>query len=577
MSKIRTVLDKFPLRVVLCVGLPIILVCVSVLIISLRGSLNSIIRFERVDIPGLTADSDMSGWASLDKDSYFLGQHAQARIRVLYRDDRVKPDFDKFKRDMGFFPFDQLGLSESQSDIGNGITEYILDYKLHVIGVRKPGSYALKPAVLFYSRIQDDAGSNLHTLRILRPDLHLASFYPWSAGTISLRGIREQIFNQNPLRQTVMLLGGLVLLGLAAFLLWRFGYRRHQAELTEPEQLWYQFRQINNHIKDNRLYLLRCEKIFTRLLQHQISMDPEMFWSGDEPVDESWCKTVNKAREILRRVYQAGEIADDDVHQMNSLLAERLALAVEGQRLELEQHPSFISRIMQQRRVAQLTGIITAISISMLILAGLPDLWLAPEIKKYNETVVRIQSGQGSVENLLLDLQAFAGSARIQKIRAAAFYNSGTTRAANSFGDLAPAAQLQILDLVFQAESADALLQTLLLAELSGSEEEVVTMFVNAAERLLQSELDLQSATRIISGDEEILRNLELATKRRHALLTRLVQLRDLFKMNAMSGTDEDILSDQGLVNIIDAKLPEEYEDAEMAKDNSSYIIFERF
>jgi hypothetical protein len=211
----------------------------------------------------------------------------------------------------------------------------------------------------------------------------------------------------------------------------------------------------------------------------------------------------------------------------------------------------------------------------MLIFAAMPDIWLAPEIRQYNETVANIHTGYD--ENLLQELQAFAGVAQINKIKAAAFYNTGTVRAANIFGDMPAGAQLQIRDMLFQAESADALLQTLLLSELAPSEEDLVSMLVAAAESLLQSELDLQTAARILQNDEDILRNLELVTRWRHAILTRLVQLRDLFSMKTTTDSDEDIISDQGLVNVIEAKLPEEYEDAEMAKDNSSYIIFERF
>jgi hypothetical protein len=180
-------------------------------------------------------------------------------------------------------------------------------------------------------------------------------------------------------------------------------------------------------------------------------------------------------------------------------------------------------------------------------------------------------------EEVLLGLQSFASSVQIKKIQLAAYYNSGTARAAHSFGVHNPESQLKILELVFQAETPDDLLQTLILTKLSESEEDVIALLVNAAEKLQQAQLDLQAAARIDDSDDDVLRNLELTTRWRNAVLTRLVQLRDMFKMKTTTGDEKEIASDQGLINIIEAKLPEEYEDADSAKDNSSYIIFERF
>ena len=204
-------------------------------------------------------------------------------------------------------------------------------------------------------------------------------------------------------------------------------------------------------------------------------------------------------------------------------------------------------------------------------------MWLAAEVRNYNRTVDLINASHAYDEELLLELQSFAATAAIPKIRAAAFYNSGTTRARNSFADRDPAVQARILDLVFQAETAEDLMQTLLLSEMSPSEEDVVKMMIAAAENLLQAELDLQAATRGLRASDDVLRNLELVTRWRHAILTRLLQLRELFSTKPGEAGDEEISSDQGVVDIINAKIPEEYDDAEMAKDNSHYIIFERF
>jgi hypothetical protein len=576
MNRHLSALDKIPLRHVLILALVVILICSAMITLSLGGAGGSLVRFEEADSVNLADDKPIAGWASLDRDSYFLGEHAGFRVRVLYRPAAVIPDFDTFKRNLGFLPFDQLNVSESLDELGNGISEYRLEYTLHVVGARKPGSYPFNPVVLPYANT-GASGSDLHTLRITRPDLRIGSLYPWNAGLIPLRQIRGHLLDHQVLRQTVMLAGALVMLGLLAFLLWRFGRRRQQHEMSGTEQLWYQFRQLAIPAADNRLLMLAYERIFTRLLQQQTSMDPEAFWSGHQPVDSAWHGCVDQARNLLWRLYQPGETTDADVQQMHTLLADRLTLCVKEQRLIVEQQPSVIERLKLQRPVAAVTLVSAISGVLLLILAVFPDLWLAAEIRDYNRTVDRVNASHAPDEDLLLELQAFAATAEIPEIRAAAFYNSGTTRARYSLADGNAATQSKILDLVFQAETAEDLMQTLLLSELSGSEEDVVKMMIDAAEKLLQAELDLQSATRVLRANDDVLRNLELVTRWRHAILTRLLQLRELFSMKPGETGDEEIISEQGIVDIINAKIPEEYDDAEMAKDNSHYIIFERF
>ena len=576
MNRYRLLLDKYPLQLAAAVALPVILLCVSILLISLTGTSNSIFRFSSTTPARLADDEDIAGWIEFDKDSYLLGEHASCLVRVLYRNDKIKPDLDAFKRNLGFLPFDQIGATESSSSAGIGITEYRLVYQLHMVGVKRPDTYKMDPAMLPYTNIEQQ-GSNLHTVRIPRPAIHIGSLYPWNAGSISLREIKPAIYARDTLRQTVMLLGGTILLLLALFILWRFGRRRTQYELSAPEQLWFQLRQLNESAAGPRSYLLGCEKIVTRLLHVQIDMDPDSFWSGAQIADQAWSTFVESSRQILRRVYQSGELAQTEVTQMKDLLTDKLTSLVEQHRLLLELQPTLSVRIRQQPRVAQTLIIVTTLSALMLVLAATPQWWLSSEIKHYNSTVQSFLTATDVTEEVLLGMQSFASSAQNKKIQLAAYYNSGTARAAHSFGEHNPDSQSKILQLVFEAETPDDLLQTLILTKLSASQEDVIALLVNAAEKLQQAQLDLQSAARIDDRDDEVLRNLELTTRWRNAVLTRLVQLRDMFKMKATTGEEKEIASDQGLINIIEAKLPEEYEDADSAKDNSNYIIFERF
>lgn len=576
MKNLVASLDRLSLRPVLALLAVIVLLAGWVVLQSLRGQPDELIHFSDTVPAGLADNEDIEGSITLDHDSYVLGQHAHGRVRVLYRPAAVAPDFDRFKRNLGFLPFDQIGVTETTINHGNGVSEFQLDYELHVIGARKPGSYTFDPVQLFYARA-GQSGSNLQSIRILRPELRIGSLYPWNAGLIPLRDIRGPVFDQAPFRRLVMLMAATVCLLAGGWIAWRFGRRRHTEELTAAERLWKHYHALDCSALGNRKYLLACERIFTGLLAGQAGIDPDSFWTGLIPEDEKWRTRVSLARQLLGRLYQDGQTPDSDVREMDELLSGMLAEAVQQQRLKAEQQPTFGGRLRQHPLAVRSAGFAFGVSVVMVALALRPELWVAPELRNYNATLDKIAAATRFDDALLQDLQAFAASAQNSRLRAAALYNSGTVRARYGFASLTPRAQQQMLDLIFQAESADALLETVMLADLAPSQEDVVTLLVNAAENLAQAELDLQSSTRFGNGeDEDALRNLELVTRWRHAILTRLVELKNMFSMKPGTN-EEDVISDQGLVNVIEAKLPEEYEDAEMAKDNSHYIIFERF
>jgi hypothetical protein len=99
---------------------------------------------------------------------------------------------------------------------------------------------------------------------------------------------------------------------------------------------------------------------------------------------------------------------------------------------------------------------------------------------------------------------------------------------------------------------------------------------MDGAEQLRRAQLDLQAAVRIEPKDEDAQRNLEIALKRREIVLRMLSQIREFYRAQS-DGEEQEAMSDEGIINLLEAELPEDEEEQNTGKDDRGYMILERF
>ena len=68
---------------------------------------------------------------------------------------------------------------------------------------------------------------------------------------------------------------------------------------------------------------------------------------------------------------------------------------IDEARLERENQPSAVQRLLQQPNVLAVSGVSIAAAVVMFVLAAQPQLWLSPDLSRYNRAV---QSAQVSEE-----------------------------------------------------------------------------------------------------------------------------------------------------------------------------------
>ncbi len=522
----------------------------------------------------LNDEQIIAGWVDLDRPSYHIGEVIHQQLRVLYRSDKVVPDIDNLRRRMSFFPLENRNLTETVINHSDQVVEIILDYELQAVRVEPQQTYRIDPFILYYSNA-DQGDDNVFSYTIQTPVVHIGSFYPDNIDRIVLHGVKGPLETARHLRRSIPAGSGVILLAVAGLLLWHFGRRRSIQELSEAEQLWRVFTSIQSTELNNRICLLNYEQVFTRLLYLQTGVTPESFWSGVDPDDELWQPLAIEARKILIDNYQAQEPDLAGIDTIKSILEERLAALVEESRLNIEQQPTFGQRISQQPPVIIHAAITTLIAVILLALAALPDLWLSGELKDYNRMMADIQSDDTN-ENHYLELSAMGDRATNNIVKFSALYNAGTLRSENSFSMFNPEDEKLILNTAIRADSVEDLFMVLLEDGPFDEESQIVTVLLNGVEQLRRAQLDLQAAIRINPYDNDALRNHELILKRRALILARLGEIRQFYRAQK-DGEEQEALSDQGIINLLEAELPEDDDEQASGKDDRGYMILERF
>ncbi len=552
----------------------VLVICCLLVIASLLAKPEQ--YFQPVDAPqqSLSNEQIIAGWVKLDRPSYHVGEVIHQQLRILYRSDKVVPDIDNLRRRMSFFPLENRNLTETVINHPEQIVEYILDYELQAVRVEPQQTYRIDPFILYYTNV-DQADDNVFSYTVQTPVVHIGSFYPDNIDRIVLHDIKGALGTANHLRQTIPVGSGILLLAVAGILLWHFGRRRNIQELSEEEQLWRVFISIKSTDLNNRLRLLNYEQVFTRLLYIQTDITPESFWSGLNPDNEEWRPLAIEARKILIENYQADEPDAAGIDTIKSILEKQLAALVEESRLKIEQQPTFGQRISQQPTVITHAGITALFAIVLLAMSAAPNLWLSGELKNYNHIITDVQSGDIS-ENHYLDLSAMGDRSTNNVVKFAALYNAGTLRTENSFSMFNPEDEKLILNTAIRADSVETLFMILLEDGPFDEESQIVTVLLNGVEQLRRAQLDLQAAIRINPYDNDALRNHELILKRRALILQRLGEIRQFYR-SQKDGEEQEALSDQGIINLLEAELPEDDDEQASGKDDRGYMILERF
>jgi hypothetical protein len=541
---------------------------------SMAGWPRQVFHFEQPRPPEeLPADARIAGWASFDRDSYAIGDTTTFQVRILYRDELVEPDFDTFRRSISISPFDRRAVTERRRALPGGATEHVLEYALQGVSVEPHSTYRLNPLVLYYSN-EAAPDTELQAVRIQPPPVYIGGHYPPDVSTTPLLRLKGQIRDPTVIRQTVMGISGGLLLVLAGLLLWRFGRRRRQTELSEPERLWQRFHELDPGSQSPRDWLVSCEHIFTQLLHSRGGVSPRAFWSGVDPAEQFWKDAAVSGRAAFGRIYRPEPLTDEDVGHGQALLERLFSSTVAEERLRREQEPSAFTRLRRQPAVVTVSGLFVALAAAMLILAAQPALWLSKGVAQYNQAV-HLAQDDGKKLEAAGEFTALGENVADVAVRAAALYNSATITADLGLAGGPPRYQNALNEVLFQEHLS---LVTMFHELEEGDRLEVLEALSKRGEALRQAEVDLKSAIRTDPLDESISRNLEIVVKHRKAVVDSLMEYLAAQEGGVEPGVSPEASKEkETLIDVLKRmELPAEHvEDA--GKDDRGYHVMEHF
>jgi hypothetical protein len=219
--------------------------------------------------------------------------------------------------------------------------------------------------------------------------------------------------------------------------------------------------------------------------------------------------------------------------------------------------PSFFRRLIAQKKILFISVSSLLSGVVLLIFSAWPNTWVPRTTLNYNELVESAQNEE-YIDEFSTQFSDLAKEISDARLKAAAFYNSGTLLAVN----------VQILDEDQMLTEGGAFANVAADERVIQDAEDLLEVLARNIDIYRKSELQLRESVRLDSDDENIRRNLELVIKRRKALLHIINTLME-------TGHLQQVKIDE-LLNLLESQMALEFK-VEEGKEAPGYYIGEDF
>jgi hypothetical protein len=193
------------------------------------------------------------------------------------------------------------------------------------------------------------------------------------------------------------------------------------------------------------------------------------------------------------------------------------------------------------------------------------QIWVSPELLEYNFLVTNLSSPE-PVLNESVPFEELSKETNNSLIKIASLYNAATINGLLKPSTTPPMKEEELLEVVFRED--------LSLEQYLDNDSSVEMLFLSAG-WLLRGKQLLQEAVRLDPSDQDIILNLELITKRHHAVIA---TINSLFEAMQMPDNLDVKTKMEMMVDVLNLEWPEEVEEKqEDESTNPTYKISERF
>ncbi len=426
--------------------LPRVMVVLSVvfLLLVLTYKINNSQFQSGKDNVNLPAIQNISIEAGLDSDVH-VAEPFEYTIRVIYRPDKVRPDFRQLLRDISFSPFEQRHKTRTRIVEYKGsedIHEYVLSYTIIGIDVIPGNSYKLDDVTVRYTNLADNS---LQTLTFPSSLVQIERFYTDDPLNISLQAVKEVIADNTKIIVSLLIFSLIVFVSLPALLLKKVLFKPHIKPHSIADKVLDKINEIKASTHSSRSKLIQYEKLLLSLFKAYGNRAASVFWlSSDNDNDSVWSKSAAATKPALEGVYRFSGPDDPDLARLETefenIYAE-IEQQVRHERLGIEsQNQGTLGERVKTNIFTIVAGIVAMIiGLIFLLLIINQDAWMDQDGAIFNRWMNNLperllaQDRQHELNNLDIEVLGHISdeyrvleNLQSDELRSAYLYNYGT-------------------------------------------------------------------------------------------------------------------------------------------------------
>jgi hypothetical protein len=422
-----------------------IVVLAAIVLITLVGYKLNFSKSKNETGPDILApDEDIRLEVSSDI-SVHAAEPFDYQVRVLYRPDKVSPDFRQLLRDVNFAPFEQRHKTRTRivENKGNGlIHKYVLSYTIVGIDVLPGSPYELEEVSISYKNV----GSN--SMEIINHEsvsVLIAPYYEGNPLDMMLEPAKGPV-DDNRILVLSLLAGCLLLfLLLCGTLLRKVIIKPDISPRALADQLRDRFNEIKASANDRRSKLIEYEKLILSIFKSYGKRAAIGFWlAADSDDGSSWSRMETAIKPAIEYAYRTTGPGDPDLRSVESNF-EQFYLDVESQvdnerqAMLMELQGTVGQRIRRNR--FGMSAVVVSLVIAMIFLYLIinQDIWADQDARVFNTWLnslperLMVEDAQHGLNNLdiemlghISDEQRVLEKLQSDSLRSAYLYNYGT-------------------------------------------------------------------------------------------------------------------------------------------------------
>ncbi len=323
----------------------------------------------------------------------YVGEPFEYQIRVVYRQDKVIPDFRQLLRDVNFVPFEQKHKSRTninEYSYDENINEYFLSYSIVGVDVLPGNTYSFNDISIRYTQIES---STISSISAQTSPVIIKRYYTDQALDIPLRDLKGTVEDNATVIHGLLITGLFLFFLLSGVLIICVIRKQNVNALSIAEQIQNRYMHVKQTVLNPRTKLIEYEKLILSIFRSYGSKTALGFWQSRILGEDSlWTQSGAAIKPALESAYSDSGPQEQDIQTIETNF-DRVYIGIEQQSTEekafLEQKlQGNIRQRIKNNRFNFMAGIMAAIiGFIFLYLSLNQHVWINQDAQIFNHWI----------------------------------------------------------------------------------------------------------------------------------------------------------------------------------------------